>query len=89
MRRPRFREKSYRGKIEIKGRINKASPPGGYENVQVKLDGKIIPRVQMVDVHFNLEKVPFVLLKIMPEELDIDIENVEITERRKEMNGDG
>lgn len=79
-----FSEKSYKGKIEIKGKFTEENYPPTYVDVEVKLDGKAIPGVQMVDVHFNLTKIPFVLLKIVPSELDVEIENIEITERRKD-----
>ena len=77
-------ETTYKGKIEIKGKFTEENHPPTYVDIEVKLDGKAIPGVQMVDVHFDLKKIPFVLLKIVPSELDVEIENIEITERRKE-----
>lgn len=71
------------GKIEITGKSKDGKQIVGHE-IEVKLDGRKIPYLQYVDVHLTATGKATVLMKFMPVELDIKLDDAEIFVRRKE-----
>lgn len=84
----------YKGKIEIIGKkIHKLKeeeqfgdkPPLNAYDCKVLFDGKEIPHLELVDVYISLKtNKPTVLLKFIPIELDIKLDDAEVFVRRKE-----
>ena len=73
----------YKGKIEIIGKSKDGNPLTGYDIV-VKFDGKKIPYLQSADVNVAANMKAFVVLRFVPIELIIKLDDVEVFVRRKE-----
>lgn len=64
------------GHLEITSRL---TPKGvllhpGF--IEVKLNGKIIPGLQQIDIHLTADEFPIITLKFIPTSLEIDLDGV-------------
>ena len=73
----------FKGKIKIVGKSEEGQRLRPWD-IHVYFDGKEIPFLQLIDVMISVEGTPTVLMKFIPEELEIELDNVDVFVRRKE-----
>ena len=79
-------EDMYKGHIEIFSVNEDQSEDATAYNTVIKLDGKIIPRVQSVNLTIDVRnKIPIVTLVMMPKEASITMNNIAYTFKRGEI----
>jgi hypothetical protein len=68
----------HRGHIEISSKMKEGGMPLTPFDIQVKLDGKVLPFLQRIELDIDVDNMPVIRLTMLPKELIIDLKDIEV-----------